>query len=366
MNKLNLLFVVVFLAFAGFACSDSGDAEMSSDIYRDDDEPRYARTFPPTPEPTVQPDNSPDYWTKWYNKEQYDEDYTSLVPQTEADLAEDFKMATEAEERLDGKAEVLPNISEVNYAFTFYSRAALGDEKHLPRAVLNLERGIKYEAESTDLAQNTLALLQKYPDNKKLKSFLPDIRRLLLEDLKRNDHFDVNKSYAKPESWWDDKVYGQGVYAIYNIVFLGRIAKKTGDKAGYTKWQRYIAEYELTGHTFDGEYTDNDPSISYEIYTQLGDLVSAKKAANLMAQKYLEVYLQGAHTIMGDPKRSHGLPHDLKQAKAWFKKGGLMDKRIEAIISEQARKEIDDINDCIGKECGAYEVRKLFLESISS
>lgn len=363
MNKLNLFFIV-FLAFVGLACSGPAtEAEIAAE--------REYHSIAPDTEPVVKSgvvvDNSPDYWTKCCESTLYEEDYSDLVPKTEADVADYVKSATESEAAfIESLSDDYEHIFQLEYAITFYSRAALKDAKYLPSAVLNLQRGIKYEAGPTYLAENTLALLEKFPGNKKLKSLLPGVRKILLTDLNENEHFDITKSYTTPESWSDDNVYGQGVYAIRNIDYLSRIAKKTGDKTGFAKWQRYKAEYELTGHSFDGVYAESNPKISYDIYLTLRDAASAKKAAVLVGHKYLEVYLQGAYNILGNLKRSHGLPYDLIQAKAWYKKGGLNDKQIDAIISEQARKQIDEINNCVGKGCGVYDARKHFLESFIS
>ncbi len=360
-NIRNLLLVVLFLVFLALGCSESSnDFEPTTSS----DEPRYISKAP-TPEPTVEPNNDPSYWATCCQENRYENlSYDSLVPKDEADLKKDVELAKRSEAdflKAESKAE---NVSDLEYALIFYARAALKDESYLHPALINMEKGIKFGAEPCDMAEHTLALLEKYPANTKLKSFLPGIKNALLLDLKKEQYFDVRKSYVNQESWRD--VYGTGVYAIRNIDFLSRIATKVGDKKDQAKWQRYIAEYHLSAHAFDGEYSENVPTISYAIYTKLGDVASAKKAAVLVGHNFLGAYLDGNQNGLGDTTRTFGLPYDLEQAKLWFKKGGLDDSQIFKIINEQRNIAMSMLPSCTTrKECSTENWdNKEFLENL--
>lgn len=362
--KINLLLVVLFLAFVGISCSDSGDRDVTADL-DSGNQPRFASTIP-TPEPTVEPNNNPDYWETCCGRDLYTEKYEHLAPENEADLKKLTEMAHKSEANFLKSEMKAQNLSDLEYALIFYSRVALKDSMHLEPALINLEKGIKFKVDPLDLAESTLALSEKYPNNAKLKSFLPAIRKAILIDLKEEQRFDVTKSYATAESWSDDSVYGQGVYAIRNIEYLSRIAKKTGDKAGHAKWERYKAEYELTGHSFDGVYADNDPRISYEIYTNLKDSASAKKAAVLVGHKFLEVYMRGSQNILGHSERTFGIPYDLEQASLWFAKGGLNSSEIAEAIYREKLKALASLPECLTrKECATEDWdNKEFLENL--
>jgi hypothetical protein len=340
---LCLMALVVF----GLSCSDSPD---QGTLQQNITKAKPAKVENSTLSyDNVARNNGPEYW-EGYEIDPYEESYDDLVPSNEDKPLKLVQMAADSDKRFEESSDKNASVSELQSAYSFYVRAALKDDQYVPKATDRLESAVAYKAKPDDLAENTLALMAKYPDLMVLKSLLPKIQTLLLEDLKKVQDFNSSKAYQTQDSW--ETVYGDGVYAISDIDFLGRIAKATGDKKGYAKWQRYIAEYEMNGHTFDGVHEESSPSISYRIYNQLGDVSSAKKAAMKEGEVYLKVYLLGGLDAWGRRDRDPGLQYDLDQAKVWYAKAGLSGKKLDDAMFDFAENLHEQLPDCVGiKDC---------------
>lgn len=290
MTKLLLtltLVAVSALALIITGCSDSPDDQDAVATSRDNVAPKEGKDFDPY---TIKTDNSAYFWV---NKKWKRESYPDPAD-TEKELSKDFnKDLTAAVKRMGDFFILLKaahgNCLSADMRYQFSLESAISDlshaakmdkEKYFAPTVKLVKAAVPCKWDRSDAIAGTFSLYRAYPEDKEVIGLLTVLKQGLVGDLKAVK-FSPDKRYNTKETRITLD-FDFPLFAENHFMTLAKIEDVLHNSKEVKVWQIHYADYNMSGHEYDGKPEEPNPMAAYLIYRDLG-MHEDKKAAALLA-----------------------------------------------------------------------------------